>query len=204
MASETVELNVLISKSIAQGDSLEKVTRKIFLLLPTYVFKEDYDLQLDLLTEVSEFLGIPISSIHIVGSAKTGISLVKGTAFSKVNSDIDIAIVDQYLFMKKFEYSFKESRGWNLGAFTIRGDVEKTKLRRQEFLDYLQKGIFRPEKMPNSKEKADWLNFFGRLTDKYSTHCNKITAWIYASEIFLTSKQQSAVDIHLSNIRKKS
>lgn len=201
MSNENNELQALISEAIIKGDSIEKITRKIFLLLPSHAFKNQFDLQLDLLTEVSEHLNVPISSVHIVGSAKTGVSLVKGTPFSKDNSDIDIAVVDPVLYMKKFEYSFKESNGWALNSFTVRSDVEKTKLRRQEFLDYLQKGIFRPDKMPNSSQRADWLNFFGRLTGKYANHCNKITAWVYASEIFLTSKQQSAVSIYLGNFK---
>ncbi len=203
MTTDNSELEALISEAISKGDGIGKIARKIFLLLPTHAFREQYDLQLDLLTEVSEHLNVPISSVHIVGSAKTGVSLVKGTPFSTESSDIDIAIVDPYLFMKKFEYSFKESDGWTLNSFTVRNDAEKTKTRKQEFLDYLQKGIFRPEKMPNSKERADWLNFFGLLTDKYATHCNRITAWIYAGEVFLTSKQESAVSIYLGNLKER-
>lgn len=192
-------IETLINKSISQGDSLDKVTRKIFLLFPTHAFNNEYDLQLELLSEISNFLDVPISSIHIVGSAKTGISFVKGTNFSPETSDIDIAIVDHYLFFKKFEHSYKESNGWQLNTFSVRGNPDKTKQRRSEFLDYLHKGIFRPEKMPNSSERADWINFFNLLSVKYANYCNGITAWVYAGEHFLTSKQQSAVEKFLSN-----
>lgn len=197
--TSTSEIEKLINKAISQGDSLDKVTRKIYLLFPTHAFNDQYDIQLELLTEISGYLDIPISSIHIVGSAKTGISFVKGTPFNSETSDIDIAIVDHYLFFKKFEHSHKASNGWRLDAFNVRDKPDKTKQQRAEFLDYLQKGIFRPEKMPNSAEKADWINFFNRLSNKYSSFCSGITAWVYAGEHFLTSKQQSAVERFLSN-----
>ena len=197
--SATSEIEQLISDSLSQGDSLDKITRKIYLLFPTHAFKNQYDLQLNLLTEISDHFEIPISCIHIVGSAKTGVSFIKGTPFSPENSDIDIAIVDQYLFHKSFEYSFKVSKGWQLNSFSVRSDSEMTKRRRSEFLDYFQKGIFRPEKMPNSKLRGDLLSFFGRLSSNYSSFCKEISVWIYASEHFLTAKQTSAVEKFLSN-----
>lgn len=197
--SQISEIEKLIDDSLSRGDSLDKVTRKIYLLFPTHAFKNQYDLQFNLLTDISNHFDVPISSIHIVGSAKTGISFVKGTIFSPDSSDIDIAIVDQSLFMKSFEYSFKVSKGWQLNAFSVRNKPEKTKERRAEFLDYLHKGIFRPEIMPYCKQRADWLNFFSRLDNNYSNFCNGISAWIYASEHFLTTKQVSAVQKFLSN-----
>lgn len=192
-------IETLINNAISQGDNLDKITRKIYLVFPTHAFKDQYDLQLELLSEVSCYLDVPISSIHIVGSAKTGISFVKGTSFCPDKSDIDIAIVDHYLYFKKFEQSHKESNGWNTNSFNIQDNPEETKKQRKLFLDYLQKGIFRPEIMPNSTERAHWLNFFNRLSGKYSKYCNGITAWIYAGEHFLTFKQQSAVESFLSN-----
>ncbi|PKO24870.1 MAG: hypothetical protein CVU35_07065 [Betaproteobacteria bacterium HGW-Betaproteobacteria-8] len=188
----------LIKKSASQGDSVDRIARKVYLMLPTHAFKDAYDIQLDLFSEISSFVDIPISSIHIIGSAKTGISLVKGTTFSSEKSDIDIAIVDPSLYTKKFEHSFQISNGWkNLSTFSA-NPVDAANKRKQ-FLDYLDRGVFCPNCMPHSPDRAEWLSFFGRLSDTYSHFCNGISAWIYASEYFLTYKQQSAIKKYLAD-----
>lgn len=188
----------LIKQSTINGDGIDRIARKVYLILPAHAFKDNYDTQLDLFSEVSLFLQIPISSIHIIGSAKTGFSLVKGTAFSQENSDIDIAIVDSSLYTKKLEQSFQISNGWkDLSTFAV--DPVDASRKRNQFLEYLNKGILRPEYMPHSEIRADWLSFFGRLSDTYSHFCNGVSGWIYASEYFLTYKQESAIKKYLAD-----
>lgn len=194
----TFKAEDLIKSSASEGESIDRITRKVYLMLPTYAFDGAYDIQLDLFSEISTFLNIPISSIRIIGSAQTGISLINGTTFSAVTSDIDVAIVDHALYTKKFEQSFQISNGWkNLAAFGSK-PVEAAN-KRNHFVDLLNRGIFCPNYMPHSPDRADWLSFFGRLSDKYSNFCNGISAWIYASEYFLTYKQQTAIKKYLND-----
>jgi len=68
----------------------------------------------------------------------------------------------------------------------------------QNFLKYLRKGIVRPDLMPTSPRKAEWENFFGRLADDYSQFCNGISAGVYARELFLAAKQESAIKKYLT------
>lgn len=53
--------------------------------------------------------------------------------------------------------------------------------------------------MPSSPHKADWDNFFGKLGDEYSSFYNGISAGVYAKEIFMAAKQESALSAYISN-----
>jgi hypothetical protein len=52
--------------------------------------------------------------------------------------------------------------------------------------------------MPTSPRKAAWDNFFGKLADDYSTFCNGISAGVYARELFMAAKQESAIETYLT------
>lgn len=139
---------------------------------------------------------LPLAAIRVVGSAHTGFSLVKGTSFDPVHSDLDIAIVDSQLYLRLFEDAFLQTKGWSDVAMFSNG--LRAREIKSEFLRYLRKGIIRPDLMPASPLKAEWTNYFGKLGDKHSNFCRGITAAVYALESFMAAKQESAIEKFLA------
>lgn len=185
-----------IESAARAGYNSLSIARRVFFLFPTHAFSGAIERQFDLYQEVAAFFNVPFNSIHIVGSARTGVSLVHGTPFDSQNSDIDIALVDPTAYLKYTELAFVKSEGWrNRAAFPTKQGIGT----RDDFLSYLTRGMFRPDLMPTCKERGDWLSFFGRLSRKYADVCNGISACIYASAMFFEWKQKLAVDMFLAN-----
>lgn len=191
----TNSLGEIESAARAGYDSLA-ITRRVFFLFPTHAFREASGRQFDLYQEVADFFGVPFNSIHIVGSAKTGHSLFRGTPFDPETSDVDIALIDSAAFLRYVELAFLKSNGWRSRAsFPLKGGNSTY----QDFQHYLRRGIFRPDLMPTCRERGDWLSFFGTLSTKYRDVCNGISASIYVSAIFFEWKQKTAVELFLAN-----
>lgn len=175
-----------------------QIARQLYFLSPSFAFDGHLDLQLSLYEKICDFLQLPLSAIRLVGSGHTGFSLVKNTVFDKTNSDLDIAIVDSQLYLNLFELAFEATDGWkDVSKFS--GSGQKQKTTKDNFLRYLRKGVIRPDLMPSSPRKAEWDNFFGKLADEYSNFCNGISAGVYAKELFMAAKQESALDAYISN-----
>lgn len=171
---------------------IRQIARQLYFLAPSYAFDGNYELQLQLYERICEFMKLPLSAIRLVGSGHTGFSLVKNTWFNKESSDLDIAIVDSNLYLELFELAFDLTDGWSdVSKFPGKGGQQRSN--QQNFLKYLRKGIVRPDLMPTSPRKAEWENFFGRLADDYPQFCNGISAGVYARELFLAAKQESAI-----------
>jgi hypothetical protein len=174
-----------------------QIARQLYFLLPSYAFEDQQSFQLTLYEKICGQFKLPLSSIKLVGSGHTGFSLVKGTAFDKNISDLDIAIVDSGLYLDLFELAFEITQGWkDISKFP--GTARHQQRNRDEFMRYLRKGIIRPDLMPTSPQKAMWNNFFGKLADDYSSFCNGISAGVYARESFMAAKQESAIESYLS------
>lgn len=177
------------------GVSAATMARKVFLSFPTHVFATNQDLEFELIDKVAQFFKVPFSGVQIVGSAKTGFSLIKNTAFDSINSDLDIALVDRELFAKYWEIAFTESDGFKVGSFQLVGQSQGTANdRRKRFLQLLQKGILSPEFFPQCMERGELESQFQDLSKGYSKHFAKISAFIYASETFFEAKQKIAVN----------
>lgn len=177
------------------GVSAATMARKVFLSFPTHVFAKDQDLEFELIDKVAQFFKVPFAGVQIVGSAKTGFSLIKNTDFDSSRSDLDIALVDRELFGKFWEIAFKRSDGFQLGAFQLVGqNKEDATARRKRFLKFLQRGILSPDFFPQCVERAELESQFRDLSQGYSMHFARISAYIYASETFFEAKQKDAVD----------
>lgn len=177
------------------GVSATTMARKVFLSFPTHVFAKDQDLEFELIDKVARFFKVPFAGVQIVGSAKTGFSLIKNTDFDSIRSDLDIALIDRELFGKFWEIAFNRSDGFQLGAFQLVGqNKEDATARRKRFLKFLQRGILSPDFFPQCVERAELESQFRDLSQGYSMHFARISAYIYASETFFEAKQKDAVD----------
>jgi hypothetical protein len=176
---------------------IRQIARQLYFLSPSFAFDGNCELQLQLYERICEFLRLPLSAIRLVGSGHTGFSLIKNTPFQSRTSDLDIAIVDSHLYLELFELAFEATNGWeDLTKFS--GGPVQQKNTRENFLKYLRRGVIRPDLMPSSPRKAEWENFFGKLGDDYSSFCNGITAGVYARELFMAAKQESAIRVYLT------
>ena len=189
-----------IDRWSSNGESSLMIARRIYFLSPTVAFEKEPDRELEIYQAVSKFFHIPFNSIQIVGSAKTGVSLIKNTPFSIENSDIDIAVIDQSLFMSYVEEAFTISEGY------ARNDLFPTKNGRPtsySFKEYLAKGMFRPDLMPYCPERAKWMSFFSKLSGKHREFCAGMSAAIYASSVFFEWKQKMVIDKFIAARRSK-
>ncbi|AWH36626.1 hypothetical protein C1929_07610 [Stenotrophomonas sp. ZAC14D1_NAIMI4_6] len=168
----------------------DKIARKVFLTYPTQAFVGNEELQYEILNEVAEQWAVPITSIHVCGSAKLGVSIHKARAFVAGQSDLDLAIIDERLFIGYMEAVLNLTKGYTDGS---RFPLVKGVSYKEQYLAYVAKGMLRPDLMPVSEMRAEWTNFFGRLSAKHNREFKSISAMIYLSERFFESKQRSVI-----------
>ena len=172
------------------GLTFNKIARKVYLTYPTHAFVGEEERQYVIFDEISEFLKVPINCIQVAGSAKTGHSFHKGSIFVKGVSDLDIAIIDPGLFTKYMEIACEKSRNYkDPSKFPVSG----RKSLMETYLSYLSRGILRPDLMPTGPEKAEFTDFFGRLSAKHSDLFSSINSALYLSQTFFEVKQRSSI-----------
>jgi len=185
-----------IDAGVAAKKSYNEIVRKVYLVYPTKAFIGDEERQYNILNEISCFFEIPIMSVQVAGSAKTGRSFHKQREFKAGNSDLDIAIIDSNLFQKYMEIVFKDTKGYSVrSSFPVR-DGKSTA---DEYIAYLTKGIFRADLMPSGEARKSWNKFFGSLSRKHGDLFKTINAGIYMSQLFFEKKQRSAIKNYLEN-----
>lgn len=179
-----------ISEGLKQGKPFHEIARKIFLTYPTKAFVGDEERQYVILNEIASNFGVPIHNIHVCGSAKIGRSFHKRRDFAARESDLDVAILDARLFATCVEKVLNVSKGYSdRTGFPTRDGVSVY----DEYIQYLARGIFRPDLMPVGPDRAAWHNFFGKLSDKHSDLFKSISAGVYLSQAFFEQKQRSAI-----------
>jgi hypothetical protein len=179
-----------IDVGLAEKRPYNEIARKVFLTYPTKVFVGDEERQFEILNEVSDHFHVPITSVHVVGSAKLGHSIHKKIAFNPGQSDLDLAIIDSYLFTWYLELGLRLSKGYSDGSnFPIRNSAST----QSDYQSYLSRGVFRPDLMPMGTERATWRNFFGQLSAKHEAVFSSISGAIYLSQGCFESKQRSAI-----------
>lgn len=180
-----------------------EMARKLFLSYPTSAFIDDHEVEFEIRDRVRRLYQIPISSVQVIGSAKTGFSLIKKTDFKKGISDLDLAIIDPAIFTKIWEEAHDISRGFEATRFTdlpqsngqiVHGSGQK------RFLQYLQRGIIAPDFLPQGELRRKIISDFSRITKSHENSFSKISAFFYASEYFFQAKQKESIDQHWDNL----
>jgi hypothetical protein len=179
-----------IDAGVAANRPYNEIARKIFLTYPTNAFVGNEERQFSILDDVSRHFNVAITSVQVVGSAKLGYSIHKKTEFSIGQSDLDLSIIDAQLFAKYLAIGLSVSKGYSDGSsFSIRNGQST----QNEYFQYLTRGIFRPDLMPVGQQRADWNNFFGKLSSKHSDLFKSISASVYLSQSCFESKQRSTI-----------
>ena len=179
-----------IEKGLSNKRPLNEIARKIYLSYPTFALVDKEEKQFEILDDISSHFSIPITSVQVAGSAKTGHSFHKKTPFTNKESDLDIAIIDPRLFQHYMELVYSDTRGYSdRSRFPIIKGVSKA----GEYIDYIGKGIFRADLLPSGKARAEWSKFFGDLSLRHNDLFESINAKIYLSQLFFESKQRTAI-----------
>lgn len=185
-----------IEAGLSANTPYNEIIRKVYLAYPTKAFIGNEERQYVIMNEISCFFEVPIMSIQIAGSAKTGRSFHKQRDFSPGNSDLDVAIIDSNLFQKYMELIFNETRGYtDRSGFKIKGGKSTS----DEYIAYLTKGIFRADLMPTGEARQSWSKFFGLLSANHGDLFKSINAAIYLSQVFFENKQRSIITNYIKN-----
>ena len=177
----------VIDAGIAAKRPYTEVVRKVFLTYPTHAFIGEEESQYKILNEVALFFDVQITSVQVTGSAKVGQSTFKKTSFVPGVSDLDLSVIDTYLFSRYQGIVLNITDGYkDLSKFK-----ESNYLR--QYQKYLAKGIFRPDLMPSCTQRADWFSFFGNLEVKHRQLFKSISANVCLSQCAFEWKQQSAI-----------
>lgn len=183
-----------IDKSLKELCSHIEIVRKVYLTYPTKALIDKEEKQFEILNEISQFFEIPINHIQVCGSSKVGRSFHKKSVFTPKDSDLDIAIIDPNLFLKYSELVFKVTDGLVNKSKFGRSDGNQ---RFNSYIEYISKGIFRPDIMPSCRERADWFYFFNKLSQKHNDYFKSINAGIYQSQTFFEYKQVANINFYL-------
>src|SRR5690606_27107110 len=117
----------------------------------TKAFVGDEERQYAILNEIAAKFDVPIHNVHVCGSAKIGRSFHKRRDFLEKESDLDVAILDARLFAICVESVLKASKGYSdRTGFQVRAGVSVY----DEYIQYLARGIFRPDLMPTGPDRA--------------------------------------------------
>ena len=175
----------------AKGDRVDsfKVAGHIYLSCPTFIFKENENIDFEIRDRISKLYSIPVRSVRVIGSAKTGFSLIKNTDFEKGRSDLDIAIVDEGIFIKIWEEAYEVSNGFSREKLGTPENADR-------FLNNLSRGCINPDLLPSGGYRARIIRDFKSIGDSYKIFFGKITVFFYANEFFFRTKQKEAIEIH--------
>ena len=184
-----------IKSSLGKNDKKREIARKIYLSYPTHVFVDSEDDEFEIKNSIAIRFNVPFSSIQIVGSSKTGISLIKSSLFKAGKSDLDIAIISLPLFNKIMEMSYEISSGY---TDNTKFPIYRRYCTDKQFKNGLLKGFINPFFMPNCEFKTKWLEFFNLLSNRFELFKN-INAGIYASETFFEFKQEECINQYQTN-----
>lgn len=178
--------------------SSREMARKLYLSYPTCALSEDPETEYTIRNRFASLYTVPLAAVQIIGSAKTGFSLVKKSAFVPKTSDLDVAIIDARLFQLFWEEAYEISRGFEANRFQdpLRDGLVIVGGGQRRFLDYLQRGIIAPEYLPPGNLRQKLIADSERISASNRQNFAKISAFFYASELFFQSKQQDAVEKH--------
>jgi hypothetical protein len=182
--------------------SPKEMARKLYLSFPTCNVATEPEVEYEIRNKYANSYDVPLSCVQLIGSGKTGFSLVKNTEFTPGRSDLDLAVIDQRLFARLWEEAHQASNGFEPNRFTdpvIDGQAIVGGAHRR-FLDYLARGIIAPDFLPSGSLRQRLIGNADRISGQYRNYFKKTSAFFYASEYFFQLKQQDAILKHWENL----
>ena len=88
------------------------ISEKVFLTLLAAAFEADPHLSYRIRKATVEKLAVPITRVHMSGSAALGVSPQKSTPYASGTSDIGLVIIDERWFARMLEAAQTATRGY--------------------------------------------------------------------------------------------
>lgn len=175
------ELLAKIEHANSDGEYL-RIVRKYLIHGIPYVFKDNPNRYYDFREQIASHWHVGFQEVLILGSGKLGYSYHKNSEFS-VESDIDVAIVNQSLFedfyqeIRNFQYRMES-------GLEVLTSHEKKEYNR--FLSYMIKGWMRPDILPvkitGELSKDEWFSYFKSISYGNNLAGNyKVSAGLFKS-----------------------
>lgn len=175
------ELLAKIEYANSDGEYL-RIVRKYLIHGIPYVFKDNPNRYYDFREQIASHWHVGFQEVLILGSGKLGYSYHKDSEFS-VESDIDVAIVNQSLFedfyqeIRNFQYRMES-------GLEVLTSHEKKEYNR--FLSYMIKGWMRPDILPvkitGELSKDEWFSYFKSISYGNNLAGNyKVSAGLFKS-----------------------
>lgn len=167
-------------EKVVSDDDLLDLTRKELLHGTPFVFKDNDADFYEFRKRIAKHFEIGFHEIFITGSGKLGFSPHKGTFFS-YDSDIDVAIVSDYLF----DLMMEKIRCYQMQLRESRIAVTEKEVKRYHFfLEYSALGWIRPDLLPDSFDvgniREGWFDFFKSISNGNSEVGNyKVSAGVF-------------------------
>jgi len=174
------------------------MARKLYLSYPTCALADDPETEYAIRNRFASLYNVPLTGVQVIGSAKTGFSLIKKSAFAASTSDLDVAVIDARLFHHFWEDAYETSRGFEANRFQdpLQGGEVIVGGGQRRFLTYLQRGIIAPDFLPPGHLRQRLIADAERISSNHKQQFAKVSAFFYASELFFQSKQQDAIEKH--------
>jgi hypothetical protein len=183
-------LDAKIAGMLATDSIPRVVARRLYLYDFATIFAANPERGFAIVSAISDKWQVPFTSVKFTGSAQTGYTYYKGRDFLVGDSDLDVAIIDPNLFRQ-----WSEKVYWLTQAYTDLSNFPRIEGNSvaQDFRYQLSSGYFRPDFMPTSAAKSEWISFFNRLSNGYTDLFKNINAGVYMSEAFFEIKNSSVV-----------
>ena len=140
--------------------------------------------------DIAKTASVRLQSIRICGSAYWGKSFPSEKDFRPGLSDLDVAIIDETLFVQCLTEARNVTRGFNERT-AFQNKVNSYEI----FRDYVfKKGIIRFDLMPRSDIKSRFELISRSISKRYLEHFDKITFAIYDTDIAFIRKQSQAAE----------
>lgn len=159
--------------------------RREFLTDTAYYFLDKKDLYLEIKDEISLETEVPLSMIRVCGSAYWGRSFSAGRNFLPGESDLDVALVDERLYVRSLTEVRNITKNYSNLTYFRSGPTSPNIFQEYAF----KKGIIRTDVMPSTSLKLKLDAISAKISKKYIDHFAKITFLIYDSETSFTVKQ---------------
>lgn len=169
--------------------SLHNQARVEFLTDEAFYFKDKKEMYLDIKDHIGKALEVPRSMVRICGSAYWGKRYASGDAFAPGESDLDVALISERLFVQII--SEVRAKTHNFTNLTFFSGQEAPGI----FQDYaLKKGIVRLDVTPRTDTMLKVTTMSANLSKKYLNHFSSINLSVYDTEMSFSNKQVGALE----------
>lgn len=161
-----------------------------------FIHRDYRDHLFQIYEEVSRYLVVPTRSVMLTGSAFTGRSYLKDKPFSPGESDLDLAVVDRDLFRElllcaaRATRYFRDQTPFSALSADSTGSQTFGAFRKYAF----NRGILRPELMPDCEAKEHVLALTRDLSNRYVKMVSSVSIFVYGDEEYFVAKVNNPGD----------